>query len=44
VEEEKGHFSHLLFMGLRDYWGAQHLVRDGLIPESICESHESAWR
>jgi hypothetical protein len=43
-QEEKGQFSHLVYIGLRNYWGAEHLTREGLIPPSICEAYESAWQ
>ena len=42
--EQLGQFSHLLYIGLRNYWKAQHLARESLISENVCETYEAAFR
>ena len=42
--EQQAQFSHLLYMGLRNYWVAQQLASQGLTSVNVSESYEAEIR
>ena len=42
--EELSQFSHLLYIGLRNYWVAEHPAGEGPLFRNICGAYEAAFR